>query len=135
MAPTSPSGGRHPANYVGAVGCGCVSASLGVLREVRHYAHSYTHEVLIGPPHMRPELHAAVWPVATVIPGEMSLRLGATDSVGVAAMSLEHALPHSQPIAQAPVAFDAYAFRRPTAGCLRVGAFPPAERGQPLRKY
>ena len=79
-----------------AVMTGSVKNSFGgLLREVRHYAHKYMHEVLVDLLYMQRELHPAVFTVMdgtiagdgagprTMIPRVKNLILAATDSVAI----------------------------------------------------
>ncbi len=79
-----------------AVMTGAVKNSFGgLLREVRHYAHKYMHEVLVDLLYMQRELHPAVFTVMdgtvagdgagprTMIPRIKNLILAATDSVAI----------------------------------------------------
>jgi uncharacterized protein (DUF362 family) len=71
----------------------------GLLREVRHYAHKYMHEVLVDLLYMQRELHPAVFTVMdgtvagdgagprTMIPRVKNLILAATDSVAIDAIA------------------------------------------------
>ena len=71
----------------------------GLLREVRHYAHKYMHEVLVDLLYMQRELHPAVFTVMdgtiagdgagprTMIPRVKNLVLAATDSVAIDAIA------------------------------------------------
>jgi uncharacterized protein (DUF362 family) len=71
----------------------------GLLREVRHYAHKYMHEVLVDLLYMQRELHPAVFTVMdgtvagdgagprTMIPRVKNLLLAATDSVAIDAIA------------------------------------------------
>ena len=83
-----------------AVMTGSVKNSFGgLLREVRHYAHKYMHEVLVDLLYMQRELHPAVFTVMdgtiagdgagprTMIPRVTNLLLAATDSVAVDAIA------------------------------------------------
>jgi len=83
-----------------AVMTGSVKNSFGgLLREVRHYAHKYMHEVLVDLLYMQQELHPAVFTVMdgtiagdgagprTMIPRVKNLLLAATDSVAVDAIA------------------------------------------------
>ena len=83
-----------------AVMTGSVKNSFGgLLREVRHYAHKYMHEVLVDLLYMQRELHPAVFTVTdgtvagdgagprTMIPRVKNLILAATDSVAIDAIS------------------------------------------------
>ena len=83
-----------------AVMTGSVKNSFGgLLREVRHYAHKYMHEVLVDLLYMQRELHPAVFTVMdgtvagdgagprTMIPRIKNLILAATDSVAIDAIS------------------------------------------------
>ena len=109
-----PEGIEIPSMYVGkqilhlptvkthghAVMTGSVKNSFGgLLREVRHYAHKYMHEVLVDLLYMQRELHPAVFTVMdgtiagdgagprTMIPRVKNLLLAATDSVAVDAIA------------------------------------------------
>jgi len=79
-----------------AVMTGSVKNSFGgLLREVRHYAHKYMHEVLVDLLYMQRELHSAVFTVMdgtvagdgagprTMIPRTKNLLLAAADSVAI----------------------------------------------------
>jgi uncharacterized protein (DUF362 family) len=79
-----------------AVMTGAVKNSFGgLLREVRHYAHKYMHEVLVDLLYMQRELHPAVFTVMdgtvagdgagprTMIPRVKNLLLAASDSVAI----------------------------------------------------
>jgi uncharacterized protein (DUF362 family) len=79
-----------------AVMTGSVKNSFGgLLREVRHYAHKYMHEVLVDLLYMQRELHPAVFTVMdgtvagdgagprTMIPRTKNLLLAASDSVAI----------------------------------------------------
>jgi uncharacterized protein (DUF362 family) len=79
-----------------AVMTGAVKNSFGgLLREVRHYAHKYMHEVLVDLLYMQRELHPAVFTVMdgtvagdgagprTMIPRAKNLLLAAADSVAI----------------------------------------------------
>src|SRR5215204_7619711 len=67
----------------------------GLLREVRHYAHKYMHEVLVDLLYMQRELHPSVFTVMdgtiagdgagprTMIPRVKNLLLAASDSVAI----------------------------------------------------
>ena len=83
-----------------AVMTGSVKNSFGgLLREVRHYAHKYMHEVLVDLLYMQRELHPAVFTVMdgtvagdgagprTMIPVVKNLVLAATDSVAIDAIA------------------------------------------------
>ena len=83
-----------------AVMTGAVKNSFGgLLREVRHYAHKYMHEVLVDLLYMQRELHPAVFTVMdgtvagdgagprTMIPRVKNLLLAATDSVAIDAIA------------------------------------------------
>ena len=83
-----------------AVMTGSVKNSFGgLLREVRHYAHKYMHEVLVDLLYMQHELHPAVFTVMdgtiagdgagprTMIPRVKNLILAASDSVAIDAMA------------------------------------------------
>ena len=83
-----------------AVMTGSVKNSFGgLLREVRHYAHKYMHEVLVDLLYMQRELHPAVFTVTdgtvagdgagprTMIPRVKNLILAAADSVAIDAIS------------------------------------------------
>jgi uncharacterized protein (DUF362 family) len=83
-----------------AVMTGAVKNSFGgLLREVRHYAHKYMHEVLVDLLYMQRELHPAVFTVMdgtvagdgagprTMIPRVKNLILAATDSVAIDAIA------------------------------------------------
>jgi uncharacterized protein (DUF362 family) len=83
-----------------AVMTGSVKNSFGgLLREVRHYAHKYMHEVLVDLLYMQRELHPAVFTVTdgtvagdgagprTMIPRVKNLILAASDSVAIDAIS------------------------------------------------
>jgi uncharacterized protein (DUF362 family) len=83
-----------------AVMTGSVKNSFGgLLREVRHYAHKYMHEVLVDLLYMQRELHPAVFTVMdgtiagdgagprTMIPRVKNLILAATDSVAIDAIA------------------------------------------------
>ena len=71
----------------------------GLLREVRHYAHKYMHEVLVDLLYMQRELHPAVFTVMdgtvagdgagprTMIPRIKNLLLAASDSVAIDAIA------------------------------------------------
>lgn len=71
----------------------------GLLREVRHYAHKYMHEVLVDLLYMQRELHPAVFTVMdgtvagdgagprTMIPRVKNLILAASDSVAIDAIA------------------------------------------------
>jgi len=83
-----------------AVMTGSVKNSFGgLLREVRHYAHKYMHEVLVDLLYMQRELHPAVFTVMdgtvagdgagprTMIPKVKNLLLAASDSVAIDAIA------------------------------------------------
>jgi hypothetical protein len=83
-----------------AVMTGSVKNSFGgLLREVRHYAHKYMHEVLVDLLYMQRELHPAVFTVTdgtvagdgagprTMIPRVKNLILAAADSVAIDSIS------------------------------------------------
>jgi len=83
-----------------AVMTGAVKNSFGgLLREVRHYAHKYMHEVLVDLLYMQRELHPAVFTVMdgtiagdgagprTMIPRVKNLVLAAADSVAIDAIA------------------------------------------------
>ena len=83
-----------------AVMTGSVKNSFGgLLREVRHYAHKYMHEVLVDLLYMQRELHPAVFTVMdgtvagdgagprTMIPRVKNLILAASDSVAIDAIA------------------------------------------------
>lgn len=83
-----------------AVMTGSVKNSFGgLLREVRHYAHKYMHEVLVDLLYMQRELHPAVFTVMdgtiagdgagprTMVPRVKNLILAATDSVAIDAIA------------------------------------------------
>jgi uncharacterized protein (DUF362 family) len=83
-----------------AVMTGSVKNSFGgLLREVRHYAHKYMHEVLVDLLYMQQELHPAVFTVMdgtvagdgagprTMIPRVKNLLLAAADSVAIDAIA------------------------------------------------
>ena len=83
-----------------AVMTGAVKNSFGgLLREVRHYAHKYMHEVLVDLLYMQRELHPAVFTVMdgtvagdgagprTMIPRVKNLLLAASDSVAIDAIA------------------------------------------------
>ena len=83
-----------------AVMTGSVKNSFGgLLREVRHYAHKYMHEVLVDLLYMQQELHPAVFTVMdgtiagdgagprTMIPVVKNLILAASDSVAIDAIA------------------------------------------------
>jgi len=83
-----------------AVMTGSVKNSFGgLLREVRHYAHKYMHEVLVDLLYMQRELHPAVFTVTdgtvagdgagprTMIPRVKNLILAASDSVAIDAIA------------------------------------------------
>jgi len=83
-----------------AVMTGSVKNSFGgLLREVRHYAHKYMHEVLVDLLYMQRELHPAIFTVMdgtiagdgagprTMIPRVKNLILAATDSVAIDAIA------------------------------------------------
>ncbi len=83
-----------------AVMTGSVKNSFGgLLREVRHYAHKYMHEVLVDLLYMQRELHPAIFTVMdgtiagdgagprTMIPRVKNLILAGTDSVAVDAIA------------------------------------------------
>jgi uncharacterized protein (DUF362 family) len=83
-----------------AVMTGSVKNSFGgLLREVRHYAHKYMHEVLVDLLYMQRELHPAVFTVMdgtvagdgagprTMIPRVKNLLLAAADSVAIDAIA------------------------------------------------
>ena len=83
-----------------AVMTGSVKNSFGgLLREVRHYAHKYMHEVLVDLLYMQQELHPAVFTVMdgtvagdgagprTMIPRVKNLILAAADSVAIDAIA------------------------------------------------
>jgi uncharacterized protein (DUF362 family) len=83
-----------------AVMTGSVKNSFGgLLREVRHYAHKYMHEVLVDLLYMQRELHPAVFTVMdgtvagdgagprTMIPRIKNLLLAASDSVAIDAIA------------------------------------------------
>jgi hypothetical protein len=83
-----------------AVMTGSVKNSFGgLLKEVRHYAHKYMHEVLVDLLYMQRELHPAVFTVMdgtiagdgagprTMIPRVKNLLLAATDSVAIDAIA------------------------------------------------
>jgi uncharacterized protein (DUF362 family) len=85
-----------------AVMTGAVKNSFGgLLREVRHYAHKYMHEVLVDLLYMQRELHPAVFTVMdgtvagdgagprTMIPRVKNLVLAATDSVAIDAIAAQ----------------------------------------------
>jgi hypothetical protein len=85
-----------------AVMTGSVKNSFGgLLREVRHYAHKYMHEVLVDLLYMQRELHPAVFTVMdgtvagdgagprTMIPRVKNLILAATDSVAIDAIAAQ----------------------------------------------
>ena len=85
-----------------AVMTGSVKNSFGgLLREVRHYAHKYMHEVLVDLLYMQRELHPAVFTVMdgtiagdgagprTMIPRVKNLLLAATDSVAIDAIAAQ----------------------------------------------
>jgi uncharacterized protein (DUF362 family) len=85
-----------------AVMTGSVKNSFGgLLREVRHYAHKYMHEVLVDLLYMQRELHPAVFTVMdgtvagdgagprTMIPRVKNLVLAATDSVAIDAIAAQ----------------------------------------------
>jgi uncharacterized protein (DUF362 family) len=85
-----------------AVMTGSVKNSFGgLLREVRHYAHKYMHEVLVDLLYMQRELHPAVFTVMdgtiagdgagprTMIPREKNLLLAAADSVAIDAVAAQ----------------------------------------------
>ncbi len=85
-----------------AVMTGSVKNSFGgLLREVRHYAHKYMHEVLVDLLYMQRELHPAVFTVMdgtvagdgagprTMIPREKNLILAAADSVAIDAIAAQ----------------------------------------------
>jgi len=85
-----------------AVMTGAVKNSFGgLLREVRHYAHKYMHEVLVDLLYMQRELHPAVFTVMdgtvagdgagprTMIPRIKNLILAATDSVAIDAIAAQ----------------------------------------------
>ena len=85
-----------------AVMTGSVKNSFGgLLREVRHYAHKYMHEVLVDLLYMQQELHPAVFTVMdgtiagdgagprTMIPRVKNLILAATDSVAIDAIAAQ----------------------------------------------
>ena len=71
----------------------------GLLREVRHYAHEYIHEVLVDLMYMQKELHPAVFAVMdgtvmgdgagprTMIPREGNLILASADQVAIDAIA------------------------------------------------
>ena len=71
----------------------------GLLREVRHYAHKYMHEVLVDLLYMQRELHPAIFTVMdgtvagdgagprTMIPRVKNLLLAASDSVAIDAIA------------------------------------------------
>jgi uncharacterized protein (DUF362 family) len=73
----------------------------GLLREVRHYAHKYMHEVLVDLLYMQRELHPAVFTVMdgtvagdgagprTMIPRVKNLLLAASDSVAIDAIAAQ----------------------------------------------
>ena len=73
----------------------------GLLREVRHYAHKYMHEVLVDLLYMQRELHPAVFTVMdgtvagdgagprTMIPRVKNLILAASDSVAIDAIAAQ----------------------------------------------
>lgn len=109
-----PEGIQIPAMYVGkqivhlptvkthghAVMTGAVKNSFGgLLREVRHYAHKYMHEVLVDLLYMQRELHPAVFTVMdgtiagdgagprTMVPRVKNLILAAEDSVAIDAIA------------------------------------------------
>jgi hypothetical protein len=77
----------------------------GLLREVRHYAHKYMHEVLVDLLYMQRELHPAVFTVMdgtvagdgagprTMIPRVKNLILAASDSVAIDAIAARLASP------------------------------------------
>ncbi len=83
----------------------------GLLKQVRHYAHKYIHEVLVDLLYMERELHPAVFTVMdgtvagdgagprTMIPRIKNLLLASTDSVAIDAISAKlmgfdpHAIP------------------------------------------
>jgi uncharacterized protein (DUF362 family) len=83
-----------------AVMTGAVKNSFGgLLREVRHYAHKYMHEVLVDLLYMQRELHPAIFSVMdgtvagdgagprTMLPQEKNLILAAEDSVAIDAIA------------------------------------------------
>jgi uncharacterized protein (DUF362 family) len=83
-----------------AVMTGSVKNSFGgLLREVRHYAHKYMHEVLVDLLYMQRELHPAIFTVMdgtvagdgagprTMIPRVKNLLLAASDSVAIDAIA------------------------------------------------
>jgi uncharacterized protein (DUF362 family) len=83
-----------------AVMTGAVKNSFGgLLREVRHYAHKYMHEVLVDLLYMQRELHPAIFTVMdgtvagdgagprTMIPRVKNLLLAAADSVAIDAIA------------------------------------------------
>jgi len=83
-----------------AVMTGAVKNSFGgLLREVRHYAHKYMHEVLVDLLYMQRELHPAVFTVMdgtvagdgagprTMVPRVKNLLLAAADSVAIDAIA------------------------------------------------
>jgi uncharacterized protein (DUF362 family) len=83
-----------------AVMTGSVKNSFGgLLREVRHYAHKYMHEVLVDLLYMQKELHPAIFTVMdgtvagdgagprTMIPRVKNLLLAASDSVAIDAIA------------------------------------------------
>jgi uncharacterized protein (DUF362 family) len=83
-----------------AVMTGAVKNSFGgLLREVRHYAHKYMHEVLVDLLYMQRELHPAIFTVMdgtvagdgagprTMLPREKNLILAAEDSVAIDAIA------------------------------------------------
>ena len=85
-----------------AVMTGSVKNSFGgLLREVRHYAHKYMHDVLVDLLYMQRELHPAVFTVMdgtvagdgagprTMIPRVKNLVLAATDSVAIDAIAAQ----------------------------------------------
>jgi uncharacterized protein (DUF362 family) len=85
-----------------AVMTGSVKNSFGgLLREVRHYAHKYMHEVLVDLLYMQRELHPAVFTVMdgtvagdgagprTMIPRVKNLVLAATDSIAIDAIAAQ----------------------------------------------
>ena len=85
-----------------AVMTGSVKNSFGgLLREVRHYAHKYMHEVLVDLLYMQRELHPAVFTVMdgtvagdgagprTMIPRVKNLVLAASDSVAIDAIAAQ----------------------------------------------
>jgi hypothetical protein len=73
----------------------------GLLREARHYAHKYMHEVLVDLLYMQRELHPAVFTVMdgtiagdgagprTMFPREKNLLLAAVDSVAIDAVAAQ----------------------------------------------